>query len=902
MPELWEDIADWFYVPYWKPSVLPATAEELEASWLLFTDSCGVAPQFIEKLKNQQVITVKIGATFSKLSEHDYTLNPRHAEDYKRLIKELHTRLPQNIVHLWSVTPNKELTLERLETAQDIGFYSLLFLAQALLHVTDEIQITVVSNTIQSVTGEERLSPEKSTVLGPVKVIGQEYPNLKCRHIDIVICEKNLLGLFKPDPILINQLFTELTSKTAEQLIAYRGKHRWVQSFEPVRLDKPVELRKKGVYLITGGLGGIGLVLAEHLAKTVQAKLILIGRSTFPAREEWHKIHDESVRHKIKKVQALEALGAEVFVASADVANLQQMQQVIITTEKRFGHINGVIHAAGIPAGGVIQQKTVEIANRVMAPKVKGTVVLDLIFKKKDLDFLILCSSLNSVLGGFGQVDYCGANAFLDAFSHQGKKVICINWDAWQEVGMAATLPTELKKWPTQGISPKEGIEVFNRVLKNPLSQVLVSSHDFLALLDQHLFEIQRFIENIEEINLSKPIHARPQLTNPYVAPRNPFEQKLAEIWQKSLGIEKIGIHDDFFELGGDSLLAVQLIAQLRKDFKTDFPVQSLLNVPTVAGLAEFIEQKISCETTRQPLPPFLIELKMGNPQKTPLFLIHALGGHIYLYRDLVKNLPSDQPIYGIQAKGFDGDSELLTQVEEMASYYIEGIRLVQPKGPYFLGGICFGGLLSFEVAQQLHKQGQKVALLALMDSQLAGQLPAKKSEGKRTSQTKILLAKLALSLFLFLPNQFRRFLFNFISDAEIIAYLLDMGANVPVSLKELRKLEPDEQLRYFMTEAKKSENPMVPNSLAEITQLRHFFQIYKINMQALWDYKMQVYSGKIIYFRAMDKAAYVATEVGWEKWADGGLELIDVPGNHLTLIDSPHVEVITERLKTEFE
>jgi len=280
------DIADWFYVPYWKPSVLPAIAEQKNLGpWLVFEEMCGFGSQLVKKLEQQgkEIITVKIGSAFARLSDQDYALNPQLSSDYEALVKALRNRMPQMIVHLWSVTHHSTLEGIEIEKAQDLGFYSLLFLAQALgkQNVTDEIQIAVVSNHMQAVTGEEVLHPEKATVLGPVKVIGQEYPNLTCRSIDIPLSEN------ENDPKLIAQLQAELTSKSSDQVIAYRGEYRWVQTFEPVRLDKPIDgiprLREKGVYLITGGLGGIGLTLAEHLAKTVQAKLILTGRSALPA-------------------------------------------------------------------------------------------------------------------------------------------------------------------------------------------------------------------------------------------------------------------------------------------------------------------------------------------------------------------------------------------------------------------------------------------------------------------------------------------------------------------------------------------------------------------------------------------------------------------------------------------
>ena len=246
-------------------------------------------------------------------------------------------RSPTVIVHLWNVTPHDHTQsgIDVFEKLQDLGFYSLIFLAQALgkQNILDPLRIGVVSTHIQEVTGEEALCPEKATVLGPCKVIPQEYPNISCLSIDIVMPQSGT----SQEEKLIDQLIAEIVAKPSDSVIAYRGNHRWVETFEAVRLDgkarHPMRLREGGVYLITGGLGRIGLVLAEYLARTVRAKLILIGRSAFPGRDEWEQwlaTHGEEdrVSRRIRKVQALEELGAEVLIISADVANEEQMQAV----------------------------------------------------------------------------------------------------------------------------------------------------------------------------------------------------------------------------------------------------------------------------------------------------------------------------------------------------------------------------------------------------------------------------------------------------------------------------------------------------------------------------------------------------------------------------------------------
>ena len=445
-----QDLADWFYIPSWKRTSLPMPYQgnSSPSCWLIFVDACGLGDQLAKRLQEagHDVLTVRAGSGLTRLSERTYTMSPMLKEEYEVLLQDMlaQGKTPQHIVHLWGVTSvSPDLDIASVEPSQFLGFYSLIFLVQALALTTDDIDITVMTSNMQSITGDEILNLEKSTILGPVQVIPQEHSNIRCSSIDLTL-EQN--GLEKS---LIDLLLAELDNPSRSgHLLAYRGKTRWERIFEPMRLEPslqpPVRLRQGGVYLITGGLGGIGLTLAEYLAP-FQTKLVLLGRAALPERhawETWLSAHpkDDRVSQKILKIQALEALGAEVLPIRADGANEADMQAAVAHSLARFGHIHGVIHAAGVPGDGIILQKTPEKAAEVLAPKVRGTLVLEAVLKPIETDFVVLCSSLGSVLGGFGQVDYTAANAFLDAFAHQARDhfTVSINWDAWQEVGMAA--------------------------------------------------------------------------------------------------------------------------------------------------------------------------------------------------------------------------------------------------------------------------------------------------------------------------------------------------------------------------------------------------------------------------------------------------------------------------------
>ena len=609
------DIADWFYIPFWKPSLPPVRLQQQELAeqkscTLVFLDECRLGPNLVKQLEqqNQDVITVKVGEKFTKLTESQYTLNPQQPNDYDALIKELLTQqqLPKTIVHLWSVTPvgDKELELEEVDKAQATGFYSLLFLAQALVRkeTTDDFQITVISNNLQPVTGTEALCPEKATLLGPIKVISQEYSNIRCRSIDVILPE---CGSWLEEK-LVERLVAELTVPTSDQVIAYRGTNRWVQSFEPVRFDEAkigkARLREKGVYLITGGLGGIGQVIAEYLAKTLQAKLLLIGRTALPNRDEWEQwllTHDEtdSTSRKIQKVQQLEQLGAEVLVVSADVSNIEQMQKAIAQAESRFGQFNGVIHAAGILGGksfAAIENISQTAARNQFEPKVHGLLVLEKLLQDRELDFCLLLSSLSSVLGGLGFVAYSAANIFMDAFVHQHNQSypvswISVSWDSWQ-------LEKENKQNTSVGASvtefafnPKEGVEAFQRILNcSEFNHVVVSTGELQARIDQWI-QLEKAVS--QQAN-SLSLYPRPDLQNPYLAPRNEIEQKIANIWQEVLGIKEVGLNDNFFELGGDSLLIIQAQNKVIKTLNKNLSIADLFKYSTISALAEYLSDK----------------------------------------------------------------------------------------------------------------------------------------------------------------------------------------------------------------------------------------------------------------------------------------------------------------------
>jgi acyl transferase domain-containing protein/acyl carrier protein len=666
------DVSDWFYAPSWKrcESLAPLNPEKLDnkTTWLIFRDECGVGLRLARRLKEaaQDVIEVVVGDRFYRVSDSIYTIKPGQREDYVLLVKDLLGRgkTPEKIVHLWSVTRDDfrqedfgfsgdiQQALRRSSAIVDSSFYSLLFLAQELSKsVSSPIQIAVVSNNLQEVTGDEHLCPEKATLIGPCKVIRQECQNISCRSIDIVLPQLETQEELK----LIDKLILEILSNTDDLEVAYRGKRRWIRTYEPVKFEGASglnsRLRKGGVYMITGGLGRIGLTLAGYLARASQGKLVLVGRSDFPQKENWkqwldeHGEDDETSR-RIRKLEEIEKLGARVEVVRADVTDEEQMLKVVTRTRETFGDIQGVIHSEGVAGEGMIYMRSPEAASEALSPKVKGARVLESIFKETNLDFMVLCSSQVSILGGVGGVDYCAANAFLDSFaryysSNRGAFATSINWCAWRDTGMPVNSAAryrakeaegfelveiegfaekriedpamQLKTWmsPTSdeqkppilardhydialsgAISPEEGEKAFSLILSDcHLPQIIVSPRDLQTDIDQvKNTQISQVSQELNDVaSSSKSLYPRPAMETPYAEAGSEIERLIVGIWQELLGIDSIGVHDSFFELGGHSLIATQMISRLNKTFRIVLPIASIFEDLTIAGLAKHI-------------------------------------------------------------------------------------------------------------------------------------------------------------------------------------------------------------------------------------------------------------------------------------------------------------------------
>ncbi|WP_375495215.1 beta-ketoacyl synthase N-terminal-like domain-containing protein [uncultured Nostoc sp.] len=571
------EIADWFYIPSWKRSpVSMSVITSQKLNWLLFVDESSLSNQITQRLQaaNQNVISVKVGKQFSKIGECSYTINPALSQDYASLLQELQTlkTLPQAIVHLWSLTPSVDM--EPFAKMQILGFSSLLNLVQVIEEqkISEGLQIAVVSNQTQSVTDTESLYPEKATLLGVCKSLALQYPNLAFHHIDVVVPKSET----RQEIQLVDHILNEITTKTSDLALAYRGNQRWIPNFEAIHLEHDTEtniaLPENGVYLFINALSDVSLALVESFAQMRHAKIILTIDSTFPQKHEWHRIlttnsASDNVCQKIRRLQGLEALNSQVLILSAEATNEQHLRAVISKIVEIYETVNGVMYFTSSGENSI-----------------QELLALEKTLQESKTDLCLLISSLSSNSTGDIVADI-SADAFVQHHNQTNQTSwLKINWD------------TNISQKPEQ-IRNELSLEVLRRIISRPIANhVFVSTINLPDRLEQ-LHPNIAFAENQISYQVTEKqnsFYPRPNLTIPYIAPSNELEQQIANVWQKVFGFDQVGIDDNFFDLGGDSLLAVQVTADLKKLLNKEIPVVSLYECLTIRSVVELLNSNES--------------------------------------------------------------------------------------------------------------------------------------------------------------------------------------------------------------------------------------------------------------------------------------------------------------------
>lgn len=631
------DIGQWFHEISWqrhsRPSGGPRPARH-DGTCLLLSDGGMLGAPLAEKLRqhNETVIEVTRGPRFERVSDAQYVICADQPGDVAQLLVHLRKegRTPARIVHCWGTdgagTGRSGDDSGGGDSAAALGgFHGLLYLAQAIgEHLPSApIDLCVVTDELHAVTGAEAIVPRKSLLLGFVRVVGLEYPQIRCRNIDVAPG-----GAHRGVDPLAALAEEVLAPADGAEVVALRGAHRWVQCIAPLPLPDTgpgsTSIRERGVYLITGGLGKIGMAIATHLAQTAKARLVLVGRTELPPRQEWRRIAqaegDATHLGRITgQLLALLELGSELIVAHADVAAPHAMRHVVAEAERAFGPINGVIHSAGMLGDGAMQTKTVAQIDDVLRAKVSGTLVLDSLFASRGLDFLMLFSSLSALKPGFGQLAYCAANSFIDGFCQRRTSypIRGISWDVWQGDGMAydAAAPALIEQikqsdFRQRGLTPAEGIEVFRRALASPYPHLLVCTSSYLMADDQQIIDI--YAAQARTLTgagaRSEPAGAADAAA--VAPPATEIEHTLTQLWVELLGVRSIGIEDDFFALGGDSLIGTLLVSRVFARLGVRLPTRSVYECRTIHAFGQAVEEALLAEASADDLNELLRELQ----------------------------------------------------------------------------------------------------------------------------------------------------------------------------------------------------------------------------------------------------------------------------------------------------
>jgi phthiocerol/phenolphthiocerol synthesis type-I polyketide synthase E len=617
-----------FQIPVWRrlaPSIGVPDSRRNDEVWLVFGDDGPIDAAFLAAARSEvgTVVQVLLAERFDHIDDVSFGIT--QSWDHVRLLLatlKAEKRVPNRVVYLWATKVADEAADADggSDGALRLAFFTPLYLAKAIGEIFPgaTLEIDFVGAATQAVIGGDLKNPMGAMALGPSLVIPAEYPEIETRFVDLP--ERDVLVL-DPDRAARN-LLRELVGTPALPVVAHRGLHRWTRGFERISMPAAglaeMPIRQGGTYLITGGLGDLGLAIAGFLAERFQAKLALVSRTALPAPDRWPILaaSGENSREAsiIRQIAALEKFGSEVMVGAGDVARLDEFDAVVRSVRARFDAVHGVIHAAGVAGIGPIGMTDKDDALRVLAPKVLGLANIKRVFDDNPLDFLALFSSVNAIHGQVGQIGYAAANIYLDAVAEGwqarcARRVVSINWDAWSEIGMAVNtpLPPRLQEYRREalryGLLTTEGVEAFARILAGGGSRVAVSHRDM------NVDELRRRREREANTNRADAGSAsatakaespnrgnwapRPNMRQAYVAPKTAIEIAVAEIWGALLQLYEVGVEDDFFELGGDSLMALHLIPRLRTRFQVDIAPIDLFAAPTVSKLSFVIERRL---------------------------------------------------------------------------------------------------------------------------------------------------------------------------------------------------------------------------------------------------------------------------------------------------------------------
>jgi acyl transferase domain-containing protein/SAM-dependent methyltransferase/acyl carrier protein len=628
------DTSKWMFKPVWSSTnLLNADISSLKGRRILLFDEASTPSEDISEAlqaAGADVIVARRGGKFKKMNRF-YTLNPEKQEDYRSLAVDVcsgEERLG-GVVYCWTAAPPGDTLLDEAAPIALLGPMRLAHALSSQLTVRPLPMLFVARGTAL-VGATDALDPTRALCAGVARVLPQEHPGLRVAYIDV-----------DDDPSVAKTIVMEIAGGLPEPAVAIRKGLRYVETFAPTATNAPkapLNLPESPIVLVTGGLGHMGLSLAEAMFNTIDARIVLLGRTTLPSPAEWKVASEDASisdvqRNLLKRLSVMRSKRDDVLVLKADLNQASEVSSAVDVAIARFGRIDLIVHgAARIDAAAFASaaETGIEVMEAQFSPKIRGLFHLMGTMKGREPKRWVLHSSISSTLGGLGLAAYAGVNALLDVLAlQQGENWLSIDWDAWDNAAEAQSASMPL------AITPPEGSDAMLRLLASPVgSRVIVA----VNLIERLKAWVQH--KNGASNTATAELHPRPSLATAYVEPRTDTERRLAEIWGRQLGLDAIGIHDRFFDLGGHSLLAAQIAAEICDSFQIELPVLRLFQAPTIGELATIVDkgQAGAGEVEAAGLPfaqdvPEATDLQGDAPSKA------AKAGYRDFYNDVTRRL-----------------------------------------------------------------------------------------------------------------------------------------------------------------------------------------------------------------------------------------------------------------------
>lgn len=558
---------DLLYVPWWKPRFNHHVSADVSDVWLVFMDQSDQAKHFVQTLKSagNDVVCVKMNGVLSGLVCHDaknYELNSLNRESYYELLSAYSGCKNLSVVHFGNLTPAN--ASGNFMDAEGI-YLSLLYLSQAL--ADQEIakkHLTIVCNKLFSLDGHKEVHPEKAVILGIARSAVKEIKDFYSRCVDVNI------DRFENECAALADISADSHSTGSFVL---RNGIVYEQAFSAVECPKENRsahgIKDGGVYLITGGSGGIAQHIAKYILSYKNTKVVLISRQFPNAQNDVDGRQDNILR------------------ISADLSDQHSLKMAIKEAEDIFGNIDGVFHAAGVSGNTLMRNKTREDVCSVFLPKIAGTINLVESFKYRDIDFLVAFSSISAIFPDLGQSDYTAANAFIDSFANISHKwpFLAINWDTWEKTGMAANYNLHLSTdegMKITTLSPEKGVRALEKSLQ------LARVHSQIIVCPSNIEDRKRNFIKSDIFSKNKPSNENIKIQN--FTDITPIERNLLESWISILGREPESLDQCFFDMGGDSLAAIQYLTALKESHNYSVSIKTFFENSNIKKLSCIIK------------------------------------------------------------------------------------------------------------------------------------------------------------------------------------------------------------------------------------------------------------------------------------------------------------------------